>query len=107
MTICTDIPESVIDTYTWSFIQPKHINENTVSDEMLSTAIRLVDTYVALYYGNKLDDEGYAESIKKSKLALMKYLLPHLDHDKIKEIFDDAFLYVPSEQIKTDVEEVE
>lgn len=107
MTICTDIPESVIDTYTWSFIQPKHINENTVSDEMLSTAIRLIDTYVALYYGNKLDDEGYAESVKKFKIALMKYLIPHLDHDKIKEIFDDAFLYVPSEQIKIDVEEVE
>lgn len=92
-TICryaTNIPESVINSLKFNFVQPKSANSN-ITNDLLNNFNTLSEFLVGLYYGqNAQDDAGKAAQIMVFKKELAKDRLAMLNFDHIEEIFKNA-----------------
>lgn len=92
-TICryaTNIPEEVINTLHFNFVQPKSANSN-ITNDLLNNFNTLAQFLTELYYGqNAQDDAGKEAQIMVFKKELAKDRLAMLNFDHIEEIFKNA-----------------
>ena len=87
----TTIPESIIDTFTFNFIQPEASNAN-ITNEVISNHGALQDFLVLTMYGDQAgnDDPEMVNSILTFKRLLAEERLTMLKWDRIKEIYKQA-----------------
>lgn len=83
----TNIPEQVIDSLQFNFVQPKSANSN-ITNDLLNNHNTLVEFLTSLYYGQDFaDDPKKAAQVSVFKKNLAKDRLAMLNFDHIEEIF--------------------
>ena len=83
----TNIPEQVIDSLQFNFVQPKSANSN-ITNDLLNNHNTLVEFLTGLYYGQDFaDDPKKAAQVSVFKKNLAKDRLAMLNFDHIEEIF--------------------
>lgn len=88
----TTIPENIIESFEFNFIQPKYSNTN-ITNDLLNNYNTLQEFLVALFFGqDELDDEDNIPKIKKFKKLLAEERLPMLNFNRLNEIFRDSLI---------------
>ena len=83
----TNIPEQVIDSLQFNFVQPKSANSN-ITNDLLNNHNTLVEFLTGLYYGQDFaDDPKKAAQVSVFKKNLAKDRLAMLNFDHIEDIF--------------------
>ena len=86
----TNIPEQVIDSLQFNFVQPKSANSN-ITNDLLNNHNTLVEFLTGLYYGQDFaDDPKKAAQVSVFKKNLAKDRLAMLNFDHIEEIFQKS-----------------
>lgn len=86
----TNMPEEVINTLHFNFVQPKTANSN-ITNDLLNNFNTLSEFLTGLYYGqNYQDDAGKSAQVAVFKKELAKDRLAMLNFDHIEEIFKGA-----------------
>ena len=86
----TSIPENVIDSFTFNFIQPKYSNAN-ITNDMINNHNTLMEFLVQLMYGqNAVDDEEKRPKIERFKRLVTEERMPMLNLAKIEELYKKA-----------------
>lgn len=101
----TSIPEQVIESMKFNFIQPKYSNTN-VTNDLLNNHNTLQEFLVNLYYGqNNLDDPDVAASVKRFKKSLAEERLPMLNFTEMDKMYKTAQLESTEETLNPDNQE--
>lgn len=89
MKYSTTIPETVIDSFTFNFIQPKTPNSN-VTNDLLQNHVSLQDFLIALYFGDNIDGPTETAQVQNFKKSLADERLPMLNFEKLDKLYKDA-----------------
>lgn len=97
----TIIPEDVIETFQFNFIQPKSSNSN-ITNDLLNNHNSLQDFLTILFFGDTSGDDNpeTTEKMKKWKMLLAKDRLPMLDFDNLQNLYDKACMDGAGEALK-------
>lgn len=82
----TTIPETIVNSIEFNFIQPKSSNAN-VTNDLLNNHNALSEFLVQLFNNTQQD---MPPKVMKFKLALAKSRLPMLDWDELEKMWKDA-----------------
>lgn len=87
----TTIPENVIDSFSFNFIQPKASN-GTVTGDLINNHNAVQDFLLNMYFGDQStsDDPKVTNQMIKFKKLLAQERLPMLQWEKLDEIFKKA-----------------
>ena len=84
------MPDEVINTLHFNFVQPKTANSN-ITNDLLNNFNTLSEFLTTLYYGqNYQDDSDKSAQVAVFKKELAKDRLAMLNFDHIEEIFKSA-----------------
>lgn len=98
----TTIPEEVIDSISFNFIEPKYSNMN-ITNDLLNNHNALVEFLIVLYFGQDgVDNPENAPKIKKFRKALAEDRLPMLNFNEIDEMFRQSSLEGTEENLNPD-----
>ena len=98
----TNIPESVIDNFTFSFQPPKTTTINTKS-EIISQFQTVADFFVSLLYDDpsqSMEAEKLTKEIREFKKLLVEDQMPMLNMNNVKDIMKKAKINVLDERLK-------
>lgn len=98
----TTIPENIIDTFKFNFLQPKASNSNVTSD-LINNHNAIQDFLVLMYFGDQStnDDPKTTAQINNFKKLLAKERLPMLHWDKLDGLFKEATTGGIADTLKT------
>ena len=87
----TTIPENIIDTFTFNFIQPKASNGN-VTNDLINNHNAVQDFLTLIFFGDQStsDDPKIMNQMSKFKKFLAQERLPMLQWEKLEEIYKKA-----------------
>lgn len=93
MRFSTNIPEEMIESFTYTLSPPKYANSNTTSD-LLNNFNNLFEFLLSMLLEDKVvqDTETNGELIRQLKLRIAKEKLPMLNLDKFEDIVAEAKL---------------
>ena len=95
----TTIPEEVINTVEFNFVQAKYGNSN-ITNDLLNNHNTIQDFLVQLYYGQEgVDDPKNAGSIMRFKRSLAKDRLSMLNFNELDDLFKKAQVEGTSDQL--------
>lgn len=95
----TTIPEEVINTVEFNFVQAKYGNSN-ITNDLLNNHNAIQDFLVQLYYGQEgVDDPKNAGSIMRFKRSLAKDRLSMLNFNELDDLFKKAQVEGTSDQL--------
>ena len=102
MRYSTTIPENVISTFKFNFLQPKASNSNITSD-LINNHIAIQDFLVLMFFGDQSasDDPKITAQINNFKKLLSKERLPMLHWDKLEKLYKDATTSGIADTLKT------
>ena len=83
----TTIPDEVVESLEFNFVQPKSSNAN-ITNDLINNHNSLSEFLTNIYYG----DENTDPKIQKFKKALAKERLPMLDFDNIERIYKESMI---------------
>ena len=98
----TNIPENVIDNFSFSLQPPKTTTINT-KNEIISQFQTVADFFVSLLYDDptqSMEAESLQKEIKEFKKLLAEDQLPMLDMDNVDELVKKAKLNVLDQKLK-------
>ena len=98
----TTIPENVIDTFKFNFLQPKASNSNVTGD-LINNHNAIQDFLVLMYFGDQStnDDPKTTAQINNFKKLLAKERLPMLHWDKLDNLYKEATTSGIADTLKT------
>lgn len=86
----TTMPEDVVDSVEFNFIQAKYSNSN-ITNDLLNNHNSLQDFLIQLYYGQEgMDDPKNADSIMRFKRLLAKDRLSMLNFTELDDLYKKA-----------------
>ena len=102
MRYATTIPENVIDTFKFNFLQPKASNSNVTSD-LINNHNAIQDFLVLMFFGDQStsDDPKITAQINNFKKLLAKERLPMLHWDKLEKLYKEANTSGIADTLKT------
>ena len=103
MRYSTTIPENIIESFSFNFIQPKSGNAN-ITGELINNHNAFQEWAVNLFFGQDNQDETMMTRINDFKKKVAKEFLPMLDFAKLEEIYDEVKLNGVSDDLKSDSE---
>lgn len=89
MKYSTTIPENIIDSFTFNFIQPKTPNSN-VTNDLLQNHASLQDFLVGLFFGDNIDTPDEIAKVQSFKKLLAEERLPMLNFEKLERLYKEA-----------------
>lgn len=90
MKFSTNVPESIIDTFTFNFLQPEASNAN-ITNELINNHNALQEFLVMMFFGDQTsEDDKVMKQIQVFKKLLAKERLPMLKWDTLEQIFNEA-----------------
>ena len=98
----TNIPENIIDNFSFSLQPPKTTTINT-KNEIISQFQTVADFFVSLLYDDptqSMEAENLQKEIKEFKKLLAEDQLPMLDMDNVDELVKKAKLNVLDQKLK-------
>lgn len=98
----TTIPENIIDTFKFNFLQPKSSNSNITGD-LINNHNAIQDFLILMYFGDQsaTDDAKIIAQINVFKKSLAKERLPMLHWDKLDKIYRDSTTAGVAETLRT------
>lgn len=93
----TDIPEHLIDTIEFSFVQPKSSNAN-ITNDLLNNHNTLTDFIIQIFD----DSQDVDPSVLRFKKAFAKNRLPMLNWDEIEKIWKDSKIEGTQDEMNPD-----
>lgn len=100
----TNIPENVIDNFSFTLQPPKTTTINTKS-EIINQFSAVADFFVSLIYDDpsqSMDAEKLTKEIKEFKMLLAEDQLPMLNMDNVKDLVKKAKINVLDKRLKPD-----
>ena len=100
----TNIPENVIDNFSFALQPPKTTTINTKS-EIINQFSAVADFFVGLIYDDpsqSMEAEKLTKEIKEFKMLLAEDQLPMLNMDNVKDLVKKAKLSVLEKRLKPD-----
>lgn len=101
MKYSTTIPDNIIESFTFNFIQPKTSNA-TVTGELINNHNAFQEWVVGLWFDQNNQNEEDMAKINIFKRELAKEFLPMIDFNRLEEIYDKVNLEGTKEQLKAD-----
>ena len=90
MRYSTTIPEEIIDTFEFNFIQAKYQNSN-ITNDLLNNHTAIQDFLVQLFFGqDEMDDPKIAGCIHRFKKLLAEERLSMLNFPKLDKMYKQS-----------------
>lgn len=92
MKFSTNIPESIIDSFTFNFVQPKYSNSN-ITNDLINNHNTYQEFLIQLYFSQEeIDNPEFVPIIKKFRKSLAEERLTDINFANADKIYKDSFV---------------